>query len=91
MNVCKVSIEQKDQTIEELKIFNSTLELNYYVDSLIQQKSMGAIIDYTIESIKEVDLYGMNTYELLSTMPFESFIKLIKSSLKDSESTIKTF
>lgn len=91
MNVCKISIEQKDQTIEELKVFNSPLELNYLIDSLIQQKSMGTIIDYTVESIKEVDLYGMNTYELLSTMPFESFIKLIKISLRNSESTIKTF
>ena len=90
MEICRVYVEKTNGDIaREIKMFNDPMELNMYVDSLNNQKQIGTINNYEIHAISEDDIKSMKTDELLKDMPFESFIKLIKHSLK--EPTIKTF
>ena len=95
MEICEVTIytsiddPEVDNKVVGIKIFDNPIEINKYVDSLKERKSIGFIDDYEIKPMTFDDIGIHKASFVMNSMSFEDFIKLMKESLK--EPTIKTF
>ena len=95
MEICEVTIytsiddPEVDNKVVGIKIFDNPIEINKYVDSLKERKSIGFIDDYEINPMTFDDIGIRKASFVMNSMSFEDFIKLMKESLK--EPTVKTF
>ena len=95
MEICEVTIytsiddPEVDNKVVGIKIFDNPIEINKYVDSLKERKSIGFIDDYEIKPMTLDDIGIRKASFVMNSMSFEDFIKLMKELLK--EPTVKTF